>query len=114
MAKVEGPLLSQKATGSIKGILDYVTTASNNIVRQHPRKTKLAGDCHQVVMRIFKEATVAWGYLSKDEKKQWGENKETEPVNYGGYNAFIGWYIHKEYLKTECWRLYQYPQPPLN
>jgi len=71
MAKLEGPLFSMGASGSIGPRLTYSKRKSGHQVRVQKAQTD-ALSAEQVVERgYYEDAIAAWATLTDNEKSQW-------------------------------------------
>ena len=73
MAKIEGPLFSQEASGSMGPRLTFSQRKTGQQVR-FQKKQKDHNTASQTVQRgFFEEGYAAWNTLSDAEKQQWND-----------------------------------------
>ena len=91
MAKVEGPLYGEEATGSIHRLVNFTSQWGWHVVRKHlERKDRITVKRQRQRERFF-AAKSAWNMLSNEEKMSWNARA---PGTMNGYNAFIQAYMY--------------------
>lgn len=91
MVRIKSPLMSQKASGTIAGILTFSDRKTGPQARfQKKQKDKITVD-RSTQRTLFNEAIGAWNLLNSNEKKEW--NVQAKGQNLTGYNLYISIYI---------------------
>jgi hypothetical protein len=91
MAKTRAPLGSFSASGSIRKTLTYRSNLGQNIVSGYSKpgdyRVTPASEGQDLQREKYREAVLAWGELSSEEKSEYQE--QAKPMNLTGYNLFL-------------------------
>jgi hypothetical protein len=93
MAKIIGPLLSVSAVGSVGNTMTFRDTGGVQTVRMKniPPITESAEALIQ--KDKMRQANVAYGNLSRGEKRTWDTLASREYPGHSGRCMFIGWFL---------------------
>lgn len=87
MAKIQGPLMSITAAGSIGSMLTYSTTTSSPVAKRISAPAKRTSAAQQARRVIYLDAVTAWHALTETEKAEY--SAQAKPLNITGYNLFL-------------------------
>lgn len=89
LVKLEHPLFSLTAHGSINKVVTYSRRQGKNIVRQYNKPTGIASGAQTTQRTAFKGIITEWNALTSNEKSGWGAIAFLlHPLS--GYNIFLG------------------------
>jgi hypothetical protein len=91
MAKVNSPLLSVKASGSVGTILTFSQRRTCQQVRYQRRQTDVISVDRTTQREKFKNAVKKWNELSSEEKTSWNTAALYEPMT--GYDLYVRNYL---------------------
>ena len=93
MAKVDGPLLSLDASGTIANTLTFSKWKGINYVRQkvNPSNPQTAAQTTQ--RTIFADAVALWQTKDAATKTSWNDRAKALGYNMSGFNLFVQQYI---------------------
>lgn len=93
MARVNGPLLSIEASGSVAGLLTWLNSPTGPNVRRLARQRNVYSAAKQSHRIMFSFLQRAWSTLSPSEQASW------EPIaieaNYTPQNAFTSFNLNR-------------------
>jgi hypothetical protein len=90
MAKVKGPLFSEKATGGM-GIFTYGNYQGIGFCKLKTHKRDVKSDKQMQNRQLYREAVIVWQGLTVSEKEEY--NQEAAGCNYSGNNLLVKEYI---------------------
>ena len=95
MAKIQGPLMSLSASGTVAGQLTYRATRTGNVVQRPPVPTGAASDAQRAERLRFAGALHQWDILDSGIQDQW----TAAGLAFGlpAYKLFT-----REYLLQQC------------
>ena len=93
MAKVDGPLLSLDASGTIAGALTFSKWKGVNYVRQRvtPYNPKSAGQTTQ--RTAFSDGVALWQTKDASTKTDWTNRAKSLGYSMSGFNLFVQQYL---------------------
>ena len=92
MAKIKGPLLSQRASGTIAERLVFSLRSSGQQARFQNKQKDVITDLRTTQRAYYLAAVSAWNLLNSSEKQEWREQAVSK--HYTGYNLFVKIYIN--------------------
>ena len=93
MAKVDGPLLSLDASGSVGGAMTFSKWKGRNYVRQKtkPANPQTAGQTTQ--RTAFSNAVAGWHALLEADQTAWNERAKALGLTMSGFNFYVQQHI---------------------
>ena len=91
MVRIKSPLMSQKASGTIGGILTFSDRKTGSQVRYQKKQKDKITLSRTTQRDLFNQAIGAWNLLNSAEKKSW--NVRAKGQNLTGYNLYISIFI---------------------
>lgn len=93
MAKVDGPLLSLDASGTIAGALTFSKWKGINYVRQHTTPTNPQTTAQTTQRTAFSTAVAAWQALETAVQTTWNTRAKQLGYNMSGFNFYVQQYL---------------------
>lgn len=95
MAKVQGPLMSVSASGSVANAATHRATKHGAVVQQKSKPTGPASEAQQRERLRFANAMHQWDQLTTEQRAPWVLLATTHPLD--DYKIFV-----REYLLQQC------------
>lgn len=93
MAKLEAPLLSEQASGTLAGVLTFSSRKSGQQVRFQKKQKDVITSLRTAQRAKYNEAVSAWNNLNPTQKANW--TRQAQGQNLTGYNLFISIYLNE-------------------
>jgi hypothetical protein len=92
MVKIKSPLMSERASGTIGGVLTFSHRATGAQVRTQKKQKDVITTARTEQRTKYSEAVEAWNGLTPTEKSNWTRNAKGQ--NLTGFNLYISIYLN--------------------